>query len=144
MKIRHYRYGEAGGLPGLKIGVTRHVPRGVRKEDRAARGLFDVWMPLLAPSTKLLTSFIHGKMTFAAFAKHYRTEMKKPEPRRVIELLAAVSIRTPIAIGCFCEDPKRCHRTLLLKLLEAEVAEPADAPSSGYASPACSMPEIED
>ena len=39
---------------GLRIGVVRYAPRGVRREDRAQLGHFDLWLPLLAPSPALL------------------------------------------------------------------------------------------
>ena len=39
---------------GLRIGVTRFPPRGVLKQRWAADGYFDVWLPVLAPSAKLV------------------------------------------------------------------------------------------
>ena len=37
---------------------------------------------------------------------------------RVLELLAALSHRTQLSVGCYCEDERRCHRSILKKLLE--------------------------
>jgi len=42
---------------GLRIGVTRRPPRGVRKNRWVRDGYFDVWLPALAPSMKLLARF---------------------------------------------------------------------------------------
>jgi uncharacterized protein YeaO (DUF488 family) len=39
---------------GLRVGTVRFLPRGVKKEDYARLGYFDVWFPLLAPSSELL------------------------------------------------------------------------------------------
>ena len=39
--VTTYRYGEALGLPGLSIGATHYLPRGVRKTDYAKKGYFD-------------------------------------------------------------------------------------------------------
>jgi uncharacterized protein YeaO (DUF488 family) len=42
---------------GLRIGVTRRPPRGVTKSRWVRDGYFDVWLPSLAPSAKLLARF---------------------------------------------------------------------------------------
>jgi len=44
--------------------------------------------------------------------------MKTPMARRELELLSALSKQTNFAIGCYCEDEKRCHRSILRELLE--------------------------
>jgi uncharacterized protein YeaO (DUF488 family) len=44
--------------------------------------------------------------------------MKEPHAARLIALLAAMSRSTDFAIGCYCEDETRCHRSLLKELLE--------------------------
>lgn len=105
---------------GLRIGTTRFVPRGVRREDWQRLGYFDLWVPLLSPEPELIKKFLHDKMPFATFARHYRAQMKQKESRQIIELLAGVSLFFPISLGCFCEDESRCHRSLLQKLVEEE------------------------
>jgi len=161
MSVHIYRYGEGGGRrPGLSIGVTRHGPRGVRREVWAREGYFDVWLPLLAPSRELLGALKQGAITFARFSARYRAEMRRPEPRQVIRMLAAVARRQRINLGCFCADPARCHRTLLRELIENETTdpEPRERRESGEdascgrepgeetvcASPPCFLLEIED
>jgi hypothetical protein len=37
-----------------------------------------------------------------------------------VELLAAMSLRTPVSLGCFCEDETRCHRSRLFKVVARE------------------------
>ena len=37
----------------------------------------------------------------------------------MIALLAALSRTTDLAVGCYCEDETRCHRSLLRQLLRA-------------------------
>ena len=53
MSIRIVRLGSAR-VPGegLRIGTVRHLPRGVPKAEYAARDLFDVWYPNLAPAAE--------------------------------------------------------------------------------------------
>ncbi|HEY2827779.1 MAG TPA: DUF488 family protein [Pirellulales bacterium] len=104
---------------GLRIGTVRLLPRGVPKREYSRRDLFDIWLPLVAPSRELLKAFQSGKKTAAEFFRAYRTEMKQPTARHTIELLAAISRHTPIAVGCYCENESRCHRSVLIKLIRA-------------------------
>jgi uncharacterized protein YeaO (DUF488 family) len=104
---------------GLRIGTVRLLPRGVPKREYAKRGLFDVWLPLVAPSRELLAAFKADKKTPQQFFRAYRAEMQRPEARHTIELLAAISRQTPIAVGCYCPDESRCHRSVLIELVRA-------------------------
>jgi uncharacterized protein YeaO (DUF488 family) len=81
--------------------------------------LFDVWLPLVSPSRELLKAFQDGKKSPAQFFRAYRSEMQEPAARHTIELLAAISRQTPIAVGCYCEDESRRHRSMLIKLIRA-------------------------
>jgi uncharacterized protein YeaO (DUF488 family) len=104
---------------GLRIGTVRRPPRGVPKSEFASGDWYDVWLPLLSPSAKLLRmgkSAATGK-AWASFARRYRTEMGAPDAARLLDLLAALSHRTDFAVGCYCEEEARCHRSELRKLL---------------------------
>jgi uncharacterized protein YeaO (DUF488 family) len=64
----------------------------VRKEDYSKLDYYDVWMPELAPSVKLVSwalskPFISKR--WSLFERRYRQEMRQPTPRRIITLLAA-------------------------------------------------------
>jgi uncharacterized protein YeaO (DUF488 family) len=105
---------------GVRLGTVRHPPRGVRKADYARLDHFDIWLPELAPSARLLAWMRSGDLTerrWATFARRYRGEMTKPVPGRLISLLAALSTAGRLSIGCYCEDPERCHRSILRALL---------------------------
>lgn len=121
MAIRIVRLGtpRAAG-EGLRLGTVRRPPRGVKKEHYARDDHFDVWLPELAPSAALL-SYAHGAPLtpprWAAFARRYRAEMKRPEAQRLLSLLAALSAQTHLSVGCYCEDESRCHRWLLKEML---------------------------
>jgi uncharacterized protein YeaO (DUF488 family) len=43
--------------------------------------------------------------------------MSVPEARHLIEMLAALSRQTNLAVGCYCEDGAHCHRAVLRDLL---------------------------
>ncbi|WP_193211357.1 DUF488 domain-containing protein [Luteolibacter marinus] len=145
MIVGCYRYGRGRAAGGLRVGVARHVPRGVRKEDYVPGGYFDVWLPVLAPSAELVRAYQRGECTTAQFFRRYRGEMRGAEVRHVIALMAAMSIRTPIQLGCFCEDESVCHRSVLRELvIEAlEDLPPAHGERSGCASPPCAIPDPE-
>jgi uncharacterized protein YeaO (DUF488 family) len=105
---------------GLRIGTVRRPPRAVPKREYAARDFYDVWLPALAPSEKLLRSaraHPDDARAWARFARQYRAEMKQPGPARVLDLLAALSHSANMAVGCYCEQEERCHRSLLRALL---------------------------
>lgn len=55
---------------------------------------------------------------FGQFRRRYECEMNNTNSRHTSHLLAAIAKHTPIAIGCYCEDEKRCHRSLLRELIE--------------------------
>jgi uncharacterized protein YeaO (DUF488 family) len=106
---------------GLRLGTVRRPPRGVKKQDYAARDFYDVWMPELAPSPKLF-SWIKSRpltdATWRIYARRYVAEMQRPEARHLISLLAALSLGTNFSVGCYCENEARCHRSLLKGLLQ--------------------------
>ena len=120
LHLSTYRYGSPRNRgEGLRLGTTRYLPRGVAKKDYAKGGYFDVWLPLLAPSRELLSWFLHGDRKIEDFYRRYRKEMTATDARQAIALLAELSKRTPIAVGCYCADESRCHRTELARLIMA-------------------------
>ena len=127
MAVRVVRLGTPRGRgEGLRIGTVRLLPRGVKKEDYAKRNLFDVWLPEVSP-TRPLVAYAQAKpwtdARWAAFRKKYLREMRRPEAQRVIALLAALGTQTNFSIGCYCENPWRCHRSLLGELLRERGAK---------------------
>jgi uncharacterized protein YeaO (DUF488 family) len=121
MGIRIVRLGSprAAG-EGLRLGTVRRPPRGVRKAAWAERDFFDAWLPELAPSEPLRAWARAHPMTperWATYQRRYRAEMKHPQARRLLTLLAALSHQTALSVGCYCADEQRCHRTLLRELL---------------------------
>ena len=58
-------------------------------------------------------------MTNQDFCASYERELLgRAERRQSVELLAELSLRIPISIGCYCEDDSICHRKHLQKLIE--------------------------
>ena len=127
MKLTTYRFGSPRRRgEGLRVGVTRYLPRGVRKTEYARGNYFDVWYPVLAPSRELL-QWLRSQPDLTAawskFSQRYRREvLGNPDSRHTLQLMAALAQRTPITIGCYCADESHCHRSLLKQLIR-EAAE---------------------
>jgi len=115
LRLRTFRIGEKPKRgEGIRLGVVRFLPRGVRKEDYRKLGLFDLWFPALAPSQALL------RKRDAGLLRRYRTEiLSSSESRQTLLFLAEVAKKTPLAIGCYCTDLSKCHRSMLAALIQA-------------------------
>jgi uncharacterized protein YeaO (DUF488 family) len=103
---------------GVRILVTRYRPRGVRKEDET----WDVWIPDAGPSRELHAAF-WGKtgapIGWEEYRKRYLAEIA--DRPRVVERIADYlrrGERITLLCSSACEDPSRCHRTLLARLVE--------------------------
>jgi len=114
---------------GLRILATRFRGRGMPK------ALYDVWMPNLGPSEKLLRAFLAGKLTWADFSRRYRAELfhsgsadasnrtiKNHGQKFTLRLLQRLARDGTITILCHCsEDQPHCHRHILEKLLKRPI-----------------------
>lgn len=110
---------------GLRLTVTRYLPRGVR------RNRYDAWLPNLAPSEALLRSFQAGKTSWTQFAKAYQAELfestvvdednpriKNHGQKFTLRLIKQLATRQPVTLLCSCgPEEKHCHRHVLKKLL---------------------------
>lgn len=95
---------------GLRILATRFWPRGV-KRDAA-----DLYLPDLAPSKELLQGFKSGEIAWPAFKRGYVAEMKGQTS--LLRTLAWLDRRgDTLTVMCACDDPERCHRSILADLI---------------------------
>lgn len=120
MSIRIVRLGSPRSKgEGIRIGTVRRPPRGVPKAEFAARDFYDVWFPTLAPSLDTMQLGLRAATAaqWNAFARRYAAEMKQPAARDALALLATLSHGSDFAVGCYCEDESRCHRSILRRLL---------------------------
>ncbi len=116
MAIHIVRFGSARTPgEGLRIGTVRRPPRGVPKAEFASRDFYDVWFPNLAPEQDL----VHQALTanddrqWTQFRQKFRKQLAAAGPSRDLDLLAALSHKTDLAVGCYCEQESRCHRSIL-------------------------------
>lgn len=110
---------------GFRILATRFRGRGLAS-DR-----YDVWMPSLGPSEKLLRQVLSGKLSWPKFLKEYRAELfmdGKVDARNttirnhgqkfVLRLIGRLSETQNVTLMCHCaEDAARCHRYELRKAI---------------------------
>jgi uncharacterized protein YeaO (DUF488 family) len=120
MSIRIVRLGSPRSPgEGLRLGTVRRPPRGVPRSEYASRDFYDVWFPLLAPSEALVheAKGAPDERSWKRFVRKFKAEMKLSDPARALDLLAALSHSTQLAVGCYCADEARCHRGVLRELL---------------------------
>lgn len=111
----------------LRLATVRYLPRGMSEAERKKRDLYDVWLPLLAPSPELLAwakkqgfPTADNEKAWATFTQRYTKEMSaSAEKREALKLMALLAKRTDVSVGCYCADESHCHRSVLKRLIEA-------------------------
>lgn len=126
MAVRTFQIGTSRRRgEGLRVGTVRFLPRGVFKTDYAKLDYFDVWLPILAPSRKLLRWAKRREWeaeTRRKFFAAYRKELlSDTDSKQTVILLAELSKATNLSVGCYCEDESRCHRSVLMKVLRQAI-----------------------
>ena len=100
---------------GLRLGTVRRPPRGVRKTQYSKQNWFDVWLPNLSPSAELMRKSAIGEdgSGWRVFEQRFKAELKQPDKSHLLDALAALSHVTNFSVGCYCNDEKLCHRSIL-------------------------------
>ena len=114
---------------GLRILAARFRGRGL-----SARR-YDVWMPSLGPSERLLRAVQAGRIGWRAFLREYRRELFMDGPvdarsrsiknhgqKFTLRLIQELGRRQPVTLMCHCaEDAAQCHRHELRRVIRGEV-----------------------
>jgi uncharacterized protein YeaO (DUF488 family) len=110
---------------GVRLGTVRRPPRGVPRSEYARQNWYDVWLPNLSPSATLMQRMRKAEeaSSFSALARRFRTELKAPDAAHLLDALAALSHVANFSIGCYCQDERRCHRSVLRSELAARGAQ---------------------
>jgi len=110
---------------GLRILVTRFRGRGMPTSR------YDVWMPSLGPSERLLRRILGGRMRWAEFSRAYRDELFMAGPvdarsrtiknhgqKFTLRLLKRLARSGHVTLMCHCaENEAHCHRHVLRELI---------------------------
>lgn len=117
---------------GFCLLICRYRPRALPKKKET----WDLWWPHLGPSKELHAAF-YGKsgpaISWEEYERRYREEMGGEEEQESIAVLAEkVAEGKAITLLCssMCDDPSRCHRTLLKEMIEKQAAKLGKAKSS--------------
>jgi uncharacterized protein YeaO (DUF488 family) len=125
LKTKSIRTAIDRGGDGLRILVARFRGRGVP----ASR--YDVWMPSLGPSERILRTLQGGAVSWKKFSKQYRDELfldgpidkrsrtiKNHGQKFTLRLIERLAQREHVTLLCHCaEDEQRCHRHVLRALI---------------------------
>jgi uncharacterized protein YeaO (DUF488 family) len=112
---------------GLRILATRFRGRGMPTTR------YDVWMPSLGPSERLLRDRQADRISWPQFVREYRRELFMDGPidsrsvtiknhgqKFTLRLLKALGHKGNVTLMCHCaEDEKQCHRHELLKVIRS-------------------------
>ena len=112
-------------VDGLRVLVTRFRGRGMQT------GRYDVWMPSLGPSERLLKAGQSLRVSWAQFSRDYRDELfmngpidsrsrtiKNHGQKFTLRLLKRLARSGHVTLMCHCaEDQDQCHRHLLQRLI---------------------------
>lgn len=110
---------------GLRILATRFRGRALPANR------YDVWMPSLGPSERLLRQVLSGKLPWAKFLEQYREELfldgrvdarnrtiKNHGQKFALRLIKHLAEAGQVTVMCHCdEDEKQCHRHELRKVI---------------------------
>jgi uncharacterized protein YeaO (DUF488 family) len=110
---------------GLRILVARFRGRYLKKNR------YDVWMPALGPSERLLRNFQSGRLSWTQFERNYRKELflegkvdasnatvKNHGQKFTLRLIKSLSGKGPVTLLCHCAERElHCHRHVLRKLI---------------------------
>ena len=114
---------------GLRILVARGRGRGLPANR------YDVWMPNLGPTEKLLASYLSGKISWSAYGRQYLLQLRQSDAfdagnrliknrgqKFTLRLLQHLGKRQNLTLLCHCaEDERQCHRHLLKQLLDKPI-----------------------
>lgn len=82
----------------------------MRRPDKDAD--FDIWMPHLSPSNKLLDDYQQGKIDWDGYVVRFNREVIKKETK-YFKILAELANKKKITILCWEKTPEKCHRRLV-------------------------------
>jgi uncharacterized protein YeaO (DUF488 family) len=108
---------------GERLLVSRFLPRGPAKIDR--------WERRLAPSMRLDFALHRRWITWREYAGLYLAEMWGRAP--LLHELGDRAQMRPVTLLCSCSDVHRCHRDLLVRIVQRLFAQDAPVDARDHA-----------
>lgn len=113
---------------GIRILATRFRGRGMPTSR------YDIWMPSLAPSERLLRNVQAGRISWARFVREYRRELFMDGPvdarnrtiknhgqKFTLRLIKRLARAGRVTLLCHCaEDQRQCHRHELRSVIRSK------------------------
>jgi uncharacterized protein YeaO (DUF488 family) len=114
IKIQKTVYDAPEKSDGKRILVMKIWPRGISKDK------VDVWVKDVGTDRDLIKKWKSGKVGWEEFTKEYKRSLKGKE--NLLREIAEKAEKGTITLLCSCTDEKHCHRYLLKKAIEKEIA----------------------
>ncbi|PIS08767.1 hypothetical protein COT75_04770 [Candidatus Beckwithbacteria bacterium CG10_big_fil_rev_8_21_14_0_10_34_10] len=73
---------------------------------------FDIWMPVLAPSHKLLNDSHSKKINWLQYKNRFKKEVILNK-REYLNVLIDIALKKDVTILCWEKTPVKCHRRLV-------------------------------
>lgn len=98
---------------GIRISVmSRHtLPDGVTPDSRIKS--FDIHMPILGPSPKLVGDYYKRNLPWNEFEKRYIDEISEGSKSQFVRRMAKMAMNQNVTLLCVEETCEHCHRRLL-------------------------------
>ncbi len=78
---------------------------------------FDIWMPTLAPSTKLLKSYHDQKINWKSFEKKFTKEVLDKQ-KNYLNILTWIAEKHNVTLLCWEKKGENCHRLLVAERIK--------------------------
>lgn len=95
--------------PSPKDGIRICI---MRRPDSWA--IYDIWMPVLAPSHKLLNESHAKKIDWNCYKKRFEKEVILGQ-KKFLNFLTKISLENTVTILCWEKNPEHCHRKIVAK-----------------------------
>jgi uncharacterized protein YeaO (DUF488 family) len=109
-------YEPAARTDGARVLVMRLWPRGIRKSA------VDLWLRDLGAEIGNLRAWNAGRLSWPELRRRYLAGLARPPASEALARLRALARRRRVTLLCSCADPRRCHRTLLARVLDRRAA----------------------
>lgn len=93
---------------GIRICIMRRPP---------ADAAYDIWIPHLSPSPKLLDSYYAKEITWEQYEKRFIPEVLDREIT-YLEIVLDIAKKHVVTLLCAEQTPEKCHRRLTVERLQ--------------------------